>query len=470
MALTYGVNFSQSDIKNMLEKNDRLQNGIRNWRKEFGNAALGYQAQSSNLVDAYTDVISQAYKANLAQQNAFASAGLSDTAAKKYMNLTQQDLHNTYQQYLQNYQTDAAGVAQEYAKEVGAIDERLTARAQNFIKLYESAYDYLANELAGSTSTRTVAGTADNGAKVIYKEGKKEKPKNAIGFEDVEETIDYLKENGLEWVLDANGNMRTWNDIASELFNDDGTLNDRGVAFYDQMLNTTNANVHNYVNDKGEAIRGFDEWLSATNAELRDWYVSQDPYNYTFAGTNRGTANVMVGRESTDDAYAPYEYADDFTADMNNTLSNYITRLNDIRSEKLLRETYYEDWLKENNYTSIDDIGDYSHERTTADAFLGQIEKKKAEEVSVWNQYLDAVKTEIAANENSLKAKLGSSGYEAFRTEYKSLVDEYDKLIKEANVNDYEKSTNRINDWYRRYVNAANAYKNKISTRKTSGL
>ena len=41
MRLQYGMNITASNMRNILEKNDKQQNGVRTWRQLFGNASLG---------------------------------------------------------------------------------------------------------------------------------------------------------------------------------------------------------------------------------------------------------------------------------------------------------------------------------------------------------------------------------------------------------------------------------------------
>ena len=54
--------------------------------------------------------------------------------------------------------------------------------------------------------------------------------------------------------------------------------------------------------------RGFDKWLSDTDTDLREWWNSQDEFNYTFAGKNLGTVNTLVGQESVNQKYDRPDY------------------------------------------------------------------------------------------------------------------------------------------------------------------
>ena len=72
------------------------------------------------------------------------------------------------------------------------------------------------------------------------------------------------------------------------LKNDDGSLSGKGIEFFDQLFNART---------EGSDVRGFGEWLNEQDEDLYNWAKGQDVFNYTYAGTNLGTANVMSGRE-----------------------------------------------------------------------------------------------------------------------------------------------------------------------------
>ena len=76
MALQYGVNITASDMRSILEKNDKQQSGVRTWRQLLGNASLGYQSQLDKNKSYYNDAMLQAYKSNFAQNNNIIGAGI----------------------------------------------------------------------------------------------------------------------------------------------------------------------------------------------------------------------------------------------------------------------------------------------------------------------------------------------------------------------------------------------------------
>ena len=276
-----GINIPTSDIKKALEQNNRQQSGVRTWRQLFGNASLGASANYARATTDFSKIMADAYDANLAQQNAILGAGLNAGATKNLLSTNRQGLMDAYDTYIRNYGNAVNSVTEAYQKEVSAIDTELTQRAENFAQVYNSVYDYLSQELYGATYTK-----------------------------NDDTVLNYFTENNMDWLLtDDKKALRAWDDIADTVFTRDGYLTDEGIEFFDQVMNA-HPEGYTKTNDKGEtfATKGFDAWLSDHNPELRDWWVSADMFNYTKAGTNKGTGNVLLGRESTDEIYHPFEY------------------------------------------------------------------------------------------------------------------------------------------------------------------
>ena len=279
LTVKYGFNIGTSDMKKLLEQNERQANGIQSWKQLFSGASQDYRTANAMATTAFSDAIAQAYKANLTQQDAIASAGLSAGVTREFIESNRQALHSAYQTYVQNYGETLSKNAENYLATKNAYDAELTARAENFSKLYNYAYQYLAEELAGSTYNGNTGGPIANGT-------------------------NWLTANNLDWLYDAElGKAKSWDSISGELFDrDTAELTDKGREFFDAMFN---AQTGNYITSKGEGTRGFDKWLSDTDAELRDWYTQGNVYNSTEAGTNFGTAKQLLGLKSTDQTYMP---------------------------------------------------------------------------------------------------------------------------------------------------------------------
>lgn len=297
MPLQYGLNFTASDLRNILEQNDKQQNGIRSWRQLFGNASLGQQAQSDALRSTYSDIIAQAYKANFEQQNAIANSGLSAGAVKQGLALSKQELADTYNNYMQNYASNLNEINADYQEEIADYDEALDERAQNYANLYNSAYNYLSQELFGASYAENDLNTA----KPVYADEGKNPEVTGYSYDQINH--DYLTEHGLDWLKDENGNLLSWEKLGPMLVDGSGGLTERGTQFFEQLFNARpDAFLRTTKDGKTVNVKSFGQWLSETNTKLYDWMVSGDAFNYTFDGTNLGTAKAMAGLDSTDDA------------------------------------------------------------------------------------------------------------------------------------------------------------------------
>ncbi len=265
MALQFGLNLPASNIKKILEQNDKQQSGIRSWRQLFGGASQGFNARSDMLTTDYSSAMAEAYKANFEKNMAIMSGGLSG------QQINYKDLQDTYEKFIGNYNQNLAAAAENYGKEVGAIDAALTERAEKMANVLNYALQYGRDELFGST------------------------------LNDEQ----YFKAKGLDWLLDENGEMLTEEELNKLLFDENGALTERGIAYFDALMNTT---PQGYKTIDDVNTRSFDKWLSDTDADLREWWIGQDDFNYTFAGTNLGTINTLLGRESIDSKYERPEY------------------------------------------------------------------------------------------------------------------------------------------------------------------
>lgn len=452
MALQYGVNITSSDMRKLLEENDRLQSGVRTWRQLFGNAALGYNAQSSALRTDYSSAMAEAYKANLAQQNALASAGLNAGATREVLSASRNDLLAAYNTYIRNYGKDAATVAENYATEVKAIDTALTDRANNFANLYNSAYKYLSEELFNAYYTN------DTGRSLV-----------------TDQALDWIREKDQDGK--ATGNILSQSALYEKLMNPDGSLNAQGVAFFDQMFNMRPQGYSRDDKDDTVAVRGFDEWLSATNPELRAWWVSPDQFNYTNAGTNKGTAAARVGRESTDNVYGAYEYADmsgideytklDFgiSGQLSKDADEALKRAeNDETNKSVTRDTQMQaqmpgmefmNWRPRRERTDTNTNIDYRQAR------------------SAWQNYYNTVDKTYAELNDFVTKKMGSPMTTKFWEENTDLKTQYNDLLNRARKSEYYDTAvvKDIGTWYKNLIHKLNAFVSKHQySGKSSGF
>jgi hypothetical protein len=465
MQLKNGFNITQSDMRPLLEQYDKQRSGVRTWRQLFGNAALGYNAQSDALKTDYADAISQAYMSNYAQRNAIASAGLSAGSTQQLLAQNRNDLHTAYEQYVRNYGSDAAKVASAYGEEVNAIEGALTERAQNFANLYNSAYRYLSEELYGSTRT------TDEGI------------------------LDYLKEHNLDWAYlkDEQGNptdqLMSWSQMSQRLFNPDGTLTVEGQEFYDQMFNSAFDPGYVRYDDKDNeyATRDFRQWLSDRDNDLFNWWIGQDNYNYNLAGTNQGTANVLQGRESTDDEFHQSDYlTDKKVSDFNTKYGGVSDIVTNIKTSDAYNALVNADKLVEEAYAPG---SQYSES--------GALAQRKAARGKLWStietetmDLFDTMDQHMASYDAELKKMLGDK-YSTFveSNEYKNarnqldvskgdlagfaLKDfrEYGATSTDEYINLYEKYVSEYRKAYETYLKTLQNFAKKYGgTKKSSGF
>lgn len=447
MSLPYGVNITQSDMRSMLEQNDRLQSGVRTWRQLFGTAGLDYATKQSQLKSAYSDAIAEAYKSNLAQQNQILGTGLAQGSTEQLLASNRQSLNEAYQNYISNYAKDLSTAASDYSKNVSSISEALDTRAKNFSDLYKSAYTYLSDEISDTTRTDE-SGTIYN----------------------------YLAENAPDWLYDRDEQgkvtgVRSWEDLSRVLFDENQNLTREGIEFYDMVFNTIPD--ERYTKNDDTKVRSFDKWLSDTNPELREWYVSADPYNFSKRGTISGTANVLSGRESTDYTYGKYEYIDpdkSFALDENlvstfNNLNDAYKRLNDL-SAMTVSGTDFDDWYKKQPKAVQEFVKAHPVQDNAGDEMVVKYNaiKPVREEIKKQNAaVLDLINSTYTDFDKDLLNTLGKRGYDTLREE---LSTEYKKLEEALKAGEGKEAYSSLKS----IVNKANNFVSKQIGKRSSGF
>lgn len=284
MALTYGLNLPSSQVKQILEQNDKQQSGVRTWQQLFGGASLGFNAKSDAITTDYSGAMAEAYKSNFEQNASIMGGNLSQGNTRQLLSMSRQELSDTYNTYMNNYAKSLNDAATDYNTEISAIDTARTEIATNITKTLDYLRQYGRDELSAAT------------------------------FEDK----NYLSSTGLDWMLYSDeeaaaglgiaGELKSDADLDKLLYASGGELTDKGIAYFDALLNAETEGYKTLKDTGTAATKGFDEWLSSTDADLREWLVSSDDFNYSKAGTNRGMINILTGRESTDDTYERAAY------------------------------------------------------------------------------------------------------------------------------------------------------------------
>ena len=243
--------------------------------------------------------------------------------------------------------------------------------------------------------------------------------------------------------------------------------------------------------DTERTMYGFDEWLSKNNPELRDWWLTQDVYNYTREGTNRGSANVLSGRESTDKTYHPSEYSLD-PVDWNATESRaavvpYTNARVDAASAATDAQKAYENAManrraqvaaQTDGRVTINDRGQFVNTQTgivipapaginpDLPTLKGTVQYTKA--VQAWQNYRSQASGMFNSYDTAIREKFG----EQFWTENAALKSEWDDLIKRIDNTDiYDKAlVDEIGAFYEKLMSTADAYqKSHAGVKKSSG-
>ena len=318
--IQHGVNITANDVKDLVESGTDAS-GRKTWQDLYGSSALSYQAQNDALLKSYGDIIAEAYKSSLQQQNALYDFGLSANDTHDLRNIARQDMLAAYDTYLGNYQQAQQEIAEAYQMQKSTWDQALIDESTNFANLYNYATRYYTDVLSGATWT------GDDLDKPKFVEQGKEAVQD--GYEQKTESL--IDRYGLQWLTatDENGGVRqlTRDEVMNKLFDAEGNITEFGRDFYDMVFNMNLSD--GYTDAEGNPITTFDAWLSDMDSDLYTWAHSPDIFNYTRKGTKLGTAKTWTGLESDDEKFQAYQTIEGVKARTNQILSNLNTALTD---------------------------------------------------------------------------------------------------------------------------------------------
>lgn len=458
MALQSGFNLPASDMAQILEKNDKTAQGIRTWRSLFGNASLANASAMDKLTTSYSDAIAQAYRANLEQENQIMGAGLSSGATKSLLALSRDELQQTYDNYLANYSSALGDIASAYNEEVTTIASALGDRAQNLSDLYNSAYQYLSEEIYPSTYTDP-DGNVSN----------------------------YLDNYGLNWLYNTDDSgittLKDWDQITREAFDEEGNINAYGQNLFNALFNARPEG-YQLTDTDGNIVntRTFDQWLSDVNPELREWYAGADPFNYTFAGTNKGTAQTLLGMDSTQsDALGGAankiertirEYENTFSPEIDRMLNEYkdnyafkYKQTLGLRSEK--RASKKEE-MKSLWVTDVDNYRNYVNDLITdrLNSLNDMIGENVAfNDIESYNTLMTKLKELVTKDYSNTDLFTGSYGF-------KGTFDDYEKAFRAMLDTDdiLSKDIDEVRKLYDNFLNDVKKYVKDTDVLQSSGF
>lgn len=418
--IQHGVNMTASDMKNMLESTSRTAGGEKTWEKLFANSAMNYQNQNDALLSAYGDTIAQAYKSNLEQRASIYDLGLSNTDTKDLQKFTHQDLLDTYNTYLSNYNEAKSNLMSNYTQEKGLYDEALASESENYANLFNYMNDYYLNILSGAT--RDVLTDTP-----IY-EGKGKNAK-IIGYQT--ETKSLKDEYGLDWLYDAEGKPFSKDQLMNILYDENRQLTNEGRIYYDMIFNNAFADTYKDVN--GNPVVSFDEWLSTNDNTLYNWYHEPDPFNYTKLGTKIGTAKNLVRLSSTDEKFVQYQQVDATKRYLESATNSTLEKLNEdtklSKNISALNNMYFDEAI-DTSYTTSNraNAQGIAHQKQLRGQYVREL-KSAADKAQ---SYITSASEHISDIYKDISEKLMSAIDEDILSEYENelnaLVDKYSKL------------------------------------------
>lgn len=277
---SYGAIMTQQDAARFMEENNRDYNNRKTWQSLLSQNANEALAAENQLVNDYSKVTAQAYASYLQnkiaiQNSAYVGAGKQTLLSENELAL--QDAYNSYRNsLLQGEQEIASAAASGEQSITKAFDEQAKYTAD-----YANAHRGYLEELWDKYS---------NGENKLFDDMRWERyitsdpVLDAEGKEQFDEEGNRIEERRL----------KTQEEMAAELYDENGNLTLAGLDYFDQLENSL-ANEGGY---------SWGQYLLDTNEDLYNWSKTYNPYNYTFEGTNAGSFRTMVGMAADDNDWS----------------------------------------------------------------------------------------------------------------------------------------------------------------------
>lgn len=449
--IQHGVNITANDVKDLVESGTDAA-GRKTWQDLYGSSALSYQAQNDALLKSYGDIIAEAYKSSLQQQNALYDIGLSANDTHDLRDIARQDMLAAYDSYLGQYQQAQQQIAEAYQAQKSTWDQALVDESTNFANLYNYAAQYYTDVLRGATWT------GDDLDKPKFVEQGKEAVQD--GYEQKTESL--IDRYGLKWLTttDKDGTVRqlTRDELMNKVFDTEGNITELGRNFYDMVFDMNLSD--GYIDTEGNPVTTFDAWLSDMDSDLYTWAHSPDTFNYTRQGTKLGTAKTWAGLESDDGEFQAHQVIDSVLGKINSDMFTALSSIEGFDKEEFDKaqtdfDKTYQKIIDATNPHSLDAVHNLS---------LGVKSAKKMQEYV--NQAISDVYTKTI---DDLKLGLGENfgDYEDdLKTLYeKYIVKDFHALITEgfsAGNTQEERDANNIKQ-RKNYMNAYKSIKGSYS-------
>lgn len=276
-----GAVWTSKNVANQLYEQNRDYNNRQTWHTALAeNTAQGATALAE-LERQYNTATNEAYVSYLKNKNALQNSAVAGEGKDELLSQNDLALQEAYDSYRNSLTEGSAQIASAVVESETAINKALEEQAQYTADYANLHWDYLEQLFYD------------------YSQGE-----NTIFDSKLwsKYTVD-------EPVLDAEGNpmydeqgnpvtekrIMTRDELASQLYDENGNLTMQGVDFYDQIENAV---------AQGGTGMSWGDYLAENNEDVFNWATNYNPYNYTFEGTNAGTFRTMVGMASTDNMYS----------------------------------------------------------------------------------------------------------------------------------------------------------------------
>lgn len=316
----YGMIYDANSVKRQLYEANRGYNQRKTWEGMFVANDIQGQQLDAAATGAFSTAINQAFNASSKGNAAIMGSGLGQGFKNTLVNENEVALQQAYDTYSQNLATTRNQINENVYNNALAIDQAATEQA-GYVKDYANAHfnylDYLYSGYESGDNTlfddkqwaKYLTDDVDSSGEVLGK--------RLLTREELMTPSFTLTEDGTkEW---------------TSLYDDQGNLTVKGLDFFDQMQNqnVTANSFGSYL--AGDAYKDESAADARRRQELLNWSQSYNPYDYTFAGTNKGTFKTMMGLSSMDNEYAFAERFGGFTKSeidsMYNDFSNAVNEL-----------------------------------------------------------------------------------------------------------------------------------------------
>lgn len=306
--MKYGSIFTEDRVKKQLYDLNKDYRGRQTWANMFANAGLSAQQQQSALNYNYSNALSQAYLSSLHNNSVVAGSNVLNKQALIDQNtLALEEAFNTYSK---QHAEGSKEIAKNLSATTTAIDTELAKQASNTVAYANANYEYLQKLYEQYNNGENTLFNDINWSKYLYNETDEEG--NIIDSR----LKTWTELTAPTYEEDGQGNKQ-W----TSLYDDKGNLTIRGADFFDQMQNE--------LANTGKGM-SFGEYLSEANPELLNWATQANPYDFTLAGTNKGSFQTLFGLTSTDEEYTFAERFGGFTqGELKQTFSKFTNFANE---------------------------------------------------------------------------------------------------------------------------------------------